>query len=591
MSITRIFDIVSHYKQAYPDQKTVFAWRESTRHNAPWKRMDVDEYVRTVDTVSYGLLALGLSAGDKVGIVSGNRVEWNMIDFATMQIGAISVPVYPTISQDDYRYILSFSEMRAIFIEGKELRTKIEPLLSQMPHLKYVVTLSRTEDGKYMCYEDLLRLGEENPDPVRLQALKDAVKPKDLATIVFTSGTTGDPKGVMLNHRNILMQLEGVHGIHEGPRCNTLSFLPLCHAYERMMVYFYQYEGWSVYYCRNVGTIAQDIRDANPSVMTCVPRVLEKIYDKLLSAGSKQPAYIRPIYMWAMRLAEQYQYDDRTWWYNLKWRIANALVYKKMRQAIGGSFTEVISGGSAMQPRLTSFFSAIGLPILEGYGLTETSPVIAVARKGYKQRCPGYVGVALPGVEVRLTDENEVVCRGENVMMGYYKNPTMTAEVIDEDGWFHTGDTGEMTTEGLLKITGRKKSFFKTSLGKYVNPEAIEMRCTESPFIENIVVVGEYQRYVTALIVPDYNYVAQWAQQHNLTLSSPKEAAESAELKKVIQAELAAVAKSFGDWEKVQKFTLLTEPWTTDNYLSPTLKVRRKIVQEKFKSEIDAMYA
>lgn len=590
MEPKRIFDIVERYTKHYGMEDIVFAWRDPNKQIEGWHKMTVREYAAAVDNMSYALLHLGIKKGDKVGIVSGNRPEWNIIDYAAMQIGAISVPIYPTISQADYRHIISISEMKIIFMEGKELRQKIEPLLPEMTLLKTVVTMGRHEDNKYPCYQDIIDLGIAHPAAQTLKELKDSISENDLATLIFTSGTTGVPKGVMLSHKNIIMQVLGVRGIYHGERCRTLSFLPLCHAYERMMVYYYQYEGWTVYYCRNVGTIAQDLKEADPAVMTCVPRILEKIFDKLIIQGKKQSLIKRTIFFWAVSVAENYQFDDRSLWYNIKWKIADRLIYKKLREGIGGHFQVVVSGGSAIQPRMSAFFSAIGMPIIEGYGLSETSPVITVSRTGKYQRRPGCVGVALPGVEVKIADDGEIICRGDNVMIGYYNNPEMTKEVIDTDGWFHTGDTGILSKEGLLTITGRKKSLFKTSLGKYVNPEPIENLCSESPMIENLIVLGENQRFVTALISPDFTYLKLWARQHHLHLSTPQQICESAEVKKEIKKDIAAACKQFGEWEKIQKFTLVKDQWTTDNFLSPTLKVKRQKVMEAYKAEIDAMY-
>ena len=588
MEITRIFDIVRRYGQLYPEQDTVFSWKQ----DGVWLKMDAKTYVSSVDIISSALLELGVQPGDKVGIISPSRPEWNIADYAAMQIGAVSVPVYATISQEDYRHIFSVSEMCVAFVEGKELQQKVEPLFAELPALKHVITMLPHPESDYQSYQDLYRLGEEHllQNLPRIALLRESVQPAQLATLIFTSGTTGLPKGVMLSHSNLVMQVLGVAGIPDGTSRRALSFLPLCHAYERLLVYYYQYAGISVYYGQNVGTIGQDIQATDPNIMTCVPRVLEKVYDRLVLTGRKLPVLQRTVFFAAMRHAERFNYENKGPAYKAVLRLYDRLVYKKLREAIGGHFEIVVSGGSALQPKLASFFSAIGMPIIEGYGLSETSPVITVSRKGLHERRPGCVGVALPGVELRISDEGEVLCRGGNVMMGYYQHPELTAEVIDSDGWFHTGDTGRLSPEGLLSITGRLKSLFKTSLGKYINPELIETRLTESPFISQMMVMGEYQRYAAALISPDFAYIRTWGKSRKLHFDTNEDICNSKEVRREIEREIAHLSGNFGTWEKIHKFTLVPEEWTDHNFLSPTLKVKRKAVMEAYKDEISRFW-
>lgn len=588
MEVKRLFDIVDHYAEKYPNQDVVL----SAKRKGEWRKFDVKEYVETVNNISYGLLQMGVKPGDNIGIVSSNRPEWNMIDFAIMQIQAVSIPIYPTISQSDYRHILNHAEMKLLFVEGKELRTKLEPLLPELTHLEQMITFEKHKDTNYKCYDEIVELGKANPQPEKLAELKAAVKPEDLATILYTSGTTGVPKGVMLSHNNVVENFKNVATIPSDWNKKALSFLPLCHAYERMLVYMYQYLGMSVYYAESLATIADNIKEINPTMMTCVPRLLDKIYDKLYLAGKKQSLFARIIYYWAFNLATKYQLHDMGWWYNKQHALADKLIYSKWRAALGGNFDIVVSGGSAIQSHVASFFSAIKMPVFEGYGLTESSPVIAVSMRGENGRKFGSVGRTLPGTELKIGDRNEILTRGHNVMMGYYKDPEMTKQVIDDEGWLHTGDTGVLSPEGLLFITGRLKSIFKTSFGKYINPQAIESKMTESPFIENMIVLGENQKFAAALISLDFVFMKSWAKRHKLKLTSNEEIINSPEVLKRIQAEIKKYNVHFGDWEQIKKFELVVEEWTQPNgFLSPTLKIKRNVIEEHYAEKIEKLFS
>ena len=586
MEVTRIYDILDHYLEKYPNQEAALA----SKKGGVWQKISIQEYVSKTNLISYGLLAIGVGKGDRVGLVSGNRPEWNMIDFAIMQIGAVSVPIYPNISQEDYRHILNHAEMKVIFIDGKDLRGKLEPIMPEVTSLKSIYTFNE-EGAKYKILNDLIELGKANPQPEKLEAIKAAISPDELASIIYTSGTTGAQKGVMLSHSNIVNQ---VHNLKMTPAKwskTALSFLPLCHAYERMLVYLYQYLGMSVYYAESLATIGENIKEINPTMMSCVPRVLEKIYDKLHMAGKKLPFVKRNLYYWAFNLATKYQLEGMSGWMKTQLKLADKLIYSKWRAAIGGNFDIVVSGGSAIQPHMASFFSAIGLPVFEGYGMSETSPVIAVSQRGKHGRKFGTVGPPLPGVEVKLGERNEIICRGHNVMMGYYKDPVLTGEVIDSEGWFHTGDTGKFTPEGQLIITGRLKSIFKTSFGKYVNPQAIESKFTESPFIENMIVVGENKKFAAALIVPDFVYLKSWCGIHKIDYTTNEEMIKHPEVTKRIMSEIKKYNALFGDYEQVKKYQLVADAWTMDNgFLSPTLKIKRKVIQNFYEKQIEKLF-
>ena len=586
MEVTRLYDILDHYLEKYPNQDAALVSKKA----GVWQKISIQEYVSQTNLISYGLMALGVEKGDNVGLVSGNRPEWNMIDFAIMQIGAVSVPIYPNISQEDYRHILNHAEMKVIFIDGKDLRGKLEPIMPEVKSLKEIYTF--TEVGtKYKNLNNLIELGKDNEQPEKLEGIKASIRPEELATIIYTSGTTGVQKGVMLSHSNIVSQIHNLKMTPAEWSKKALIFLPLCDAYERMLFYLYQYLGMSVYYAESLATIAENIKEINPTMMSAVPRLLEKIYDKLYLAGKKLPFIQRNLYYWAFNLATHYQLEGMSGWMKAKLKVADKLIFTKWREAIGGNFDIVVSGGSAIQPHMASFFSAIGLPVFEGYGLSESSPVIAVSQRGRHGRKFGTVGPPLPGVEVKLGERDEILCRGHNVMMGYYKDPELTAQVIDADGWFHTGDTGKFTPEGQLIITGRLKSIFKTSFGKYVNPQSLESKFTESPFIENMIVVGENKKFAAALILPDFVYLKSWCDLHKVPYTTNEEIIKHPEVTKRFMTEVKKYNALFGDYEQIKKYQLVADEWSMNNgFLSPTLKIKRKVIQKFYESKIEQLF-
>lgn len=586
-NITRLFEILTYYSETFPDQKTAL----SIKTSKGWDSYSPEEYLRITNNLSYAFIKLGIMPGDKVGIISTNRPEWNMLDMAIMQIGAITVPVYPTISEDDYKYIINHSEMKLAVIEGHEVMTKFSNIISETPNLKMVYTFK--DRKRFPYFAQLVKLGEENPNPEELKRRRDSVKPEDCSTIMYTSGTTGLPKGVMLSHFNIVSQLMNLRQTPALWSDKALSFLPLCHAYERMLVFLYQYLGMTVYYVQSLATIGENIKEVRPTMMSAVPRVLEKMFDKIMSAQKNMKPLPRKIFTWAMDLAQEYklQDEDRTGWYNFRHWWADKLIYRKIRKNVGGNFDIVVSGAASIQPKLAAFFSAIGMPVFEGYGATETSPVIAVSCRDRNGREVGTVGFPLPGVEVRIADSGEILCRGHNVMMGYFKAPELTAEVIDDEGWYHTGDTGKFTQFGQVVITGRIKNLFKTSFGKYVNPQIIEEKFCESPFIDNMVVVGENQKFAAAIISPDFEYLKSWCRQNNVPCENNEEMVKHSEVNRVFAQEIAKYNPLFGAAEQIKKFEIVPEAWTQqNNILTPTLKVKRFIVQEKYKHLIDGIY-
>lgn len=588
MKEKRLFDILKLYVNKYPEQKVALARKE----NGKWREYSIQEYIEITNYLSYAFIKLGIKKDDKVAIISGNRPEWNMLDMAIMQIGAISVPVYPTISKEEYRYILNDCGVKLAVIESMGILHKIEEVKDEVPELKMLYTIAC--DSGYPSFNELVELGKQNQNPEELQRCEDAVDEKDCATIIYTSGTTGTPKGVMLSHFNIMSQ---VHNLKQTPSPwskRAFSFLPICHAYERMLVFLYQYLGMSVYYAESLATIASDLKEVHPTMMSAVPRLLEKIYLKVKQTGRSNKGIKKAIFLWALNVAEQYKIDpcNRTWFYNQKLKIADALVYKKIRQTLGAeNFDIVVSGAASIQPSIASFFSAIKMPIYEGYGMTECSPVIAVSCNEPHGREIGSVGFALPGVEVKIADNKEIICRGHNVMMGYYNQPELTKEIIDEEGWLHTGDLGEINEYGQVRITGRLKNLFKTSLGKYINPDVIEGKFTESGFIENMVVLGENEKFAGALIVPDFAFLKTWCQKHEIKYTSPQEMIKNSEVMKRYAAEVKKINQNFGDTEKIKRYELIADEWSTANgILTPTLKVKRSVVKEIYKDLIVKMF-
>lgn len=585
MEVTRLFDILPYALQTYPEQKIALAGKR----DGAWQTFSMQEYVDLVTYISYGLIKIGVQPNDKIAIISNNRPEWNVLDMAIMQVGAITVPIYPTISQSDYRYILNHAEIKYLFVEGEELLRKIESILPEVSSIKDIYTFINR--GRFKYLNELIELGKNAIDATELGNRKNRINPNDIACIIYTSGTTGNPKGVMLSHFNIMSQVHHLKQIPSTWSNVAFSFLPLCHAYEKMLVYLYQYLGMSVYYAENIGTIGENIKEVNPTMMSCVPRVLEKIFDKLYVAGNKLPFFKRKLYFWAFHLATRYQISGVSALYQIQHKIADKLIYSKWREAIGGNFDIVVSGSAAIQPRIASFFSAIGMPVFEGYGLTETSPVVAVSNRDKDGRCVGTVGFPLTGVEVKIAENNEIICRGHNVMQGYYKEPELTKSVIDEDGWFHTGDTGKFTEKGQLVITGRLKSIFKTSFGKYVNPQLIEEKFLLSPFIDNMIVVGENQKFAAALIVPDFAYLKTWAHRNKIKFDTNEEAIQHEEVKKILAKVVKKYNSYFGDTEKIKKYKLIADEWSQETgILTPTLKVKRNVVLDKYKNEINSLF-
>lgn len=587
MEVTRIFDLLPYYESKFKPKDDVVASKE----NGDWIKYSIRQYREIVDNISFGFLALGIQPGDKIAQISGNRAEWNFVDMAILQVGAIHVPIYPTISEADYKFILDHAEVKLVFVSGMDLLRKIQHILPEVPTLQGIYTYKAIQEHKHLT--ELIELGKQSADPEKLDRIKSTVIPEDVATLIYTSGTTGNPKGVMLSHNNIISNFITTSYIPPfGEDAKAVSYLPLCHVYERMLNYLYHYIGISIYYAENLGTITDNMKEVKPQILSTVPRLLEKIYDKLFATGHKLTGMKRWIFFWALHLSLRYELNGANgWFYELKRKLYDKLVYVKWRAALGGNISIVVSGGAALQPRLARMFTCAGINILEGYGLTETSPVIAVGDLTPDGVKFGTVGKVIKGVQVQIAGDGEILCKGPNVMKGYYKSPEMTAESIDAEGWLHTGDLGQIEPEGHLKITGRKKELFKTSFGKYISPQPIEDKFKESIFIDQLIIVGENQKFAGALILPDFTFLKAWCEVKEIPYTTNKEMINLPRIRKRFKKEIDNYNSFFGDTEKIKSWDLLDTEWTVETgEITPTLKLKRNFICQKYADLIAKLF-
>ncbi|WP_411973313.1 AMP-dependent synthetase/ligase [Sphingobacterium sp. Lzh-3] len=581
---TRLFDLAYLQYNIAPDFP-MFSFKKGNE----WVKVSNTYFIEQVNETSKGLIALGVQPGEKVALISENRIEWNILDFAIQQIGAVVVAIYPNISTLDYTYIFNHAEIRKCIVSSKTLYTKILTIQDDCPQLNAIYSLDK-EDG-LNHWHDFVSNGEIITDET-LNQLRDGIKTDTLASIIYTSGTTGNPKGVMLSHKNLLadtLSSEYSFPVERGDR--ALSFLPVCHAYERVFQYVYMYKGLTIFFAQSMDTIGEDFKSVKPHIFSAVPRVLEKVYEKIMATGEQLTGVKRKLFFWSLSIGEQYKLEGRTWWYDLQLNIARKLVFSKWREALGGDIKGIASGSAALQERLIRLYMAAGIPIYEGYGLTEAGPCIAVNcyKRGMKI---GTVGLPLIHIEIKLADDGEILTKGENNMIGYYKNPEATAEAI-KDGWLYTGDIGEWVDGKFLKIIDRKKEMFKTSGGKYIVPQQIESKLVESSFIEQAMVLGEGRKFPAALIVPNYNNLLEWSRSAFPTLAnlSRLDFLNSPELKQKIESELNRINQNFGSWEQVKKFILVPDEMTVETgELTPTLKMKRKVILQKYEQEIEDIY-
>lgn len=588
--ITRLFDFPYYTQKKYNLANTFV-----TKYGSKWVSTSNEEYINKANTISRALLRLGVKANDKIAVISTtNRTEWNIVDIGVLQIGAQNVPIYPTISKEDYEYVLNHSEAIYCFASDISIVEKLNKI-KENTSLKEIYTFDDIADEK--SWKDLLNLGENTSNQEEVEARKDAVKSEDLATLIYTSGTTGRPKGVMLSHSNIVSNVltsEESVPLAKG-NDKALSFLPVCHIFERMILYLYQYCGVEIYFAEGIEKLVENAQEVKPQVMTAVPRLYEKIYDKIVLKGQELTGLKKKLFFWAVDLGLRYEpYGANGWWYEKQLGLARKLIFSKWQAALGGELTLMVSGASALQQRLTRVYAAAGMPIMEGYGLTETSPVTTVSfieQNGVRGFRVGTVGRVINNVEVKIADNGEILVKGPNVMQGYYKDPKKTAEVI-KDGYFHTGDKGEFDADGFLKITGRTKEMFKTSGGKYIVPPLLEGELKQSLFIEQVMVIGENEKMPAALIQPNFVFIKDWIEKKKLNIGiSHEEIANSQVVIDRIQLEVDQCNKSFGSWEQIKRFELTPNEWTIDGgHLTPTMKMKREIIKGNYKDLYEKIY-
>ena len=565
-----------------------------TKYNGEWIGTSTEEYIAKANKISRALLRMGVNPNDKIALIStSNRTEWNIMDIGILQIGAQDVPIYPTISEEEYAYVLNHSESKYCFVSDEEVLAKVNKIKDQVPSLQEVYSFDQIMNTKN--WSELLELGEDESNQGEVDRIKDSISEDDLATIIYTSGTTGRPKGVMLSHKNITS-----NAINSATRLPldkgsnvAISFLPVCHIYERMLLYMYQYAGVSIYFAESIDKISDNLKEVRPHVMSAVPRLLEKVYDKIIAKGSDLSGIKHKLFYWAVELGLEWEpYERNGWWYEFKLKIARKLIFSKWQEALGGRLKVIASGSAALQPRLARVFNAAGIGVMEGYGLTETSPVIAVndmRNNGFKV---GTVGKALPETNVKIAEDGEIMIQGPQVMIGYYKDEEKTKEVLTEDKYFHTGDIGEIDSEGFLKITDRKKEMFKTSGGKYVAPQIIENAIKQSRFIEQIMVIGEGQKMPAALIQPNFEFIQEWAKRKKINLGSTnEEIIKNRDVNDRIQEEVDFYNERFGKWERIKQFRLTPDVWLVESgHLTPTMKMKRKVIKEKYQDLYNDIY-
>jgi long-chain acyl-CoA synthetase len=588
MKIERTFDIV--------DQLVAELQREdalAVKRNGKWEKFSTLQYKEYADNFSYGLLASGFKKGDKIVTIINNRPEWNFIDVGMAQIGVVHVPVYANLGEIEYEHILTHSDAKMVIVSSEEFYQKIKLAVEKSGRVEKFYSVDTVEG--LSNWNEILELGKKNATKLKseLQKIKTGIQEDDLMSIIYTSGTTGVPKGVMLSHRNFVSNVDGsIEILPVSAEGKFLSFLPLCHVFERMVNYLVQRRGCAVYYAESIETIGDNLREINPNGFAAVPRVIEKLYDKLILKGKELTGIKKNLFFWAVDLGFKYELNKANgWWYETQRSLADKLIFSKWREALGGNIEVIVSGGAALQERLARVFNAAGITIQEGYGLTETSPVIAVNHQKYPNMKFGTVGPVLKNVEVKIADDGEILMKGPSLMMGYYKDPEKTAEVIDKDGWFHTGDIGELHEHNILKITDRKKEIFKLSTGKYVAPQVVENKFKESSFIEQIMVVGEKEKYAAAIICPAFHYLHSWCAIHNITFQDNMDLIQKPAVIKRYQEEVDKINQHLGRHEQIKKFELVCQEWTPESgELSPTLKVKRRFLKEKYQVKLDRLY-
>ncbi len=581
-----ILDMLAYQIKHFPQEDAICG-----KEDGIWRKYSAQESQEIIDQTSYGLLEYGIQPGDKIAIISNNRPEYNFVDLACLQIKAVDVPIYPNISEREYEFIFNQAEIKIVFVSSEEILQKVKNIQSKTPALEKIYTFDKIEGATH--WSEIKRDGNSELEE-KLESLKESIKPEDLASIIYTSGTTGEQKGVMLSHKNIVSNITSClamtpHGVTD----KALSFLPLCHIFERTLTYFYMRVGVSIYYAESLDKIVDNLKEIKPQFFNTVPRLLEKVYEAIVSKGRSLSGLKKSIFFWAIDLGLEYDSKgENSAWYNFKLSIARKLIFSKWQEALGGNIKGIITGAAALQPRLAKIFNAAGIKVRQGYGLTETSPVLAFNRfeeGGYHFET---VGPVIPNVEIKIAENGEILARGDNIMIGYYKRPEITKQVIDEDGWLHTGDVGEFVDGKYLKITDRLKEIFKTSGGKYVAPQPIENKMKESFFIDQIMVIGENRRFPSALVIPAFPYVKKWCELKNIKVKTNEDIINNPQVYDRIWQEIEEGNKDFGKTRKIKKIKLIADEWSVDTgELTPTQKLKRKVIKQKYADLIEEIYA
>jgi long-chain acyl-CoA synthetase len=588
VKITRLFDFAYHQAETFPLKDAL-----NTKYNGKWVATSSAEYLEKANTISRGLLKMGVKPGDKIAMItSNNRTEWNIMDLGMSQIGVVNIPMYPTISREDYQYIFNHAEVSLCFLSDQELYEKAAAVKEAVPSLQEIFSFDEIAGCKH--WETVMELGKDTSLQAQVDQCREQVKPADLATIIYTSGTTGRPKGVMLSHHNIVSNVLSSSSrlpLNLG-EAKALSFLPICHIFERVLHYVYQYSGTRIYFAEAIDKISDNLKEVQPNFMSVVPRLLEKVYDGIINKGSELKGLKKMLFFWAVSVGLEYEPKGKNgWWYTKKLALANKLIFSKWREALGGKLSTMVSGSAALQPRLAKVFTAAGMSVMEGYGLTETSPVVSVNAVKEDLFKIGTVGKPIDGIVVKIADDGEILIKGPNVMQGYYKDPEKTATVMTGD-YFHTGDKGEIDSEGFLRITGRKKEIFKTSGGKYISPALLENEMKQSRFIEQIMVIGEGQKMPAAIVQPNFEFLRDWARIHHEPIpGNNQDLIENPHVIDRIQKEIDERNKQFGKWETIKRFELTPDVWGIDNgLLTPTMKPKRSEILAKYQELYNKIY-
>lgn len=589
MNITRVFDLLQRYQIEFSNMQNAFG----VKQNGKWLTYSAKDYIEIAHQISYGLLSLGIKKGDKIATISSNRPEWNFVDMGIYMIGAVHVPLFTSLSSYEYNYILNHSEAKLLFVSDMALHKKI--IDTNFYKTNENATYIFNKEPNIKNWKELCDLGKSSETYFKeeLESIKKSITENDFATLIYTSGTTGTSKGVMLSHKNMVQNFLAASKIFKlGSNDKYLSILPLCHVGGRMGNYQTQYSGASLYYAESMANIALNMKEIQPDGFDAVPRILEKIYDNVIAKGNKLNGFKKKLFFWAVKLGLKYKQDSKsTWWYKKRLSIADKLIFSKWREALGGKIRLVGCGGAALQPRLEQIFWACGIKVLNMYGLTETSPIITINRQNHPELKLGTVGTLIEGVDVQIASDGEIMCKGHNVMLGYYKNEALTSQVFDKNGWFHTGDIGFIDDEGFLHVTDRKKEIFKLSSGKFIAPQALENRIKESNCIEQVMVIGECEKFASAIISPNFNMIKEWCKLNNLAFRSNNDLIQLPEVYTLIQKDIKHFNKSISKAEQILRFQLVADEWSpSTGELSPTLKLKRKFISEKYQNLINEIY-